>query len=89
MVIGIEAIFAISRPVAVVARAGIGFDVGRDGADMSQWQCAARQQSIDRGCASRHCAAAGSHDSTRVGRLPMSEIARRTVSSLKTECIDV
>jgi hypothetical protein len=87
--IGIDAIFAISRPVTVVVRTGIGFGAGCDGADISQWQCVVRQQSIDRGCASWHGAAVGSHDSTRVGKLPMSEIASRIVSSLRAVRIDV
>ena len=87
--IGIDTIFAISRPVTVVARTGIGLGAGRDGADISQWQCVVRQQSIGRGCASWHCAAVGSHDSTRVGKLPMSEIASRTVSSLRAVRISV
>ncbi len=87
--IGIDAIFAISCPVIVVARTGIGFGAGCDGADISQWQCVVRQQSIGRGCASWHGAAVGSHESTRVGKLPMSEIASRTVSSLRAVHINI
>jgi hypothetical protein len=87
--IGIDAIFAISGPVIVVVRTGIGFGAGCDGADTSQWQCVVRQQSIDRDCASWHGAALGSQDSTRIGKLPMSETASRTVSSLRAVRIDV
>ena len=78
---GSNPIFAIARPETVEARAGIGFDAGWDREDMSQQQCAGRQQSI--GCAVWHCAAAGSHHSPSVGRLLVSEITNSVVNSLK------
>jgi hypothetical protein len=79
---GNDAIFAIPHPETVVARRGIGLDAGWDRADMSQQQCAGRQQSS--GCAPWHCAAAGSHHSARIGKLPMSEITNSVVNNLKT-----
>jgi hypothetical protein len=66
-----------------VARAGIEVDEDRAGADKSQWQCPGRQQSIGCDTAWWHCAVAGSHHSARVGKLPMSETAKSTVTSLK------
>ena len=81
MATGSDTIFAIARPETVVVRWGVGFDAGWDREDMSQQQCAGRQQSI--GCAVWHCAAAGSHHSAHVGKLPMSEISSSTVSNLK------
>lgn len=83
-----DALFASSCPVAVVARTGIAFDAGWEGADKSQWQCAARQQSIGRDFAPWHSAVAGSHHSARVCRVPMSEIASSVVSTLKIVRID-
>jgi hypothetical protein len=78
---GSDAIFAIARPETVLPRRGVGFDAGWDRADMSQQQCAGRQQSS--GCAPWHCAAAGSHHSAHVGMLPMSEISSSIVNNLK------
>jgi hypothetical protein len=80
---GTDALFASSWPGTVVARAGIGVDGGRAGADKSQRQCAVRQQSIGRGPALWHCAVAGSHHSARVGKLPMSETTTSIVTTLK------
>jgi hypothetical protein len=83
---GSGAIFAIPRPETVVARRGIGFDAGWDCADMSQQQCAGRQQSS--GCATWHRAAAGSHHSACIGKLPMIEITSNVVNNLKAVRID-
>jgi hypothetical protein len=84
MVPSADTIFATSRPGTVVLRTGIGFDNGREGADTTQQQWAGRQHSIACGRVSWHCAAAGSHNSDRVGKLPMTETASSVVTTFET-----